>query len=117
MPNNLPLSWFPSGWRAYAEITSYLRDCKKGSVCLLEEPEVNLHPRLQRLLLKRIEEISIDNGLQILLSTHSPAMINASFSDQVSIYHTQGNTVDILDNEKSLLDDLGYKASDIFQTN
>lgn len=117
MPNNLPLSWFPAGWRAYAEITSYLLGCNKGSICLLEEPEINLHPRLQRLLLKRIEEISTDNELQILLSTHSPTMINASSSDQISIYHTQGKKVDILDNEKKLLDDLGYKASDIFQTN
>lgn len=117
MPNKLPLQWFPSGWRAYAEITSYLLSCTKGSICLLEEPEVNLHPRLQRLLLKRIEEISIDNELQILLSTHSPTMINASSSDHVSIYHTQGKNVDKLDNKKILLDDLGYKASDIFQTN
>jgi ABC-type multidrug transport system ATPase subunit len=117
MPNILPLSWFPSGWRSYAEITSYLMECKRGDVCLLEEPEINLHPRLQRLLLKRIEEISIEKDLQIFLSTHSPAMINANFSDNISIFHAQGEFVEVFGNEKKLLDDLGYKASDIFQAN
>lgn len=117
MPNVLPLSWFPSGWRSYAEITSYLMYCNNGDVCLLEEPEINLHPRLQRLLLKRIEEISIEKDLQIFFSTHSSAMINASFSDNISIYHTQGRSVEILGNEKKLLEDLGYKASDLFQAN
>lgn len=117
MSSNIPLSWLPSGWRSYAEVTSYLMSCNNGSICLLEEPEINLHPRLQRLLLKRIEEVSIQKNLQILLSTHSPAMINAKLNKKFSVYHTKGGIVKRLDNEKELLDDLGYKASDIFQVN
>ncbi|CAH6849886.1 AAA family ATPase [Vibrio chagasii] len=117
MPNILPISWFPSGWRAYAEICAFLNKCRKGSICLLEEPEVNLHPRFQRLLVNRINELSIERDLQILFSTHSPAMINVSYSDDISIFHTKGGFVDILGNERELIEDLGYKASDIFQSN
>lgn len=117
MPNIIPVSWLPFGWRKYAEITSYIQKLKRGSICLLEEPEIHLHPRLQRLLIDRINTICNENDIQIFISTHSPTLINVDTKDNLSIFHARGGAIRALKHERILLAELGYRPSDIFQSN
>ncbi|EHH2561702.1 ATP-binding protein [Vibrio parahaemolyticus] len=117
MSNKISTSWLPFGWRKYAEITSYINSLPLGSVCLLEEPEIHMHPTLQRLLLKRLQDISIKNDLQLLMSTHSPAMINVELNTDSEIFHTKGGTITPFRSQHELLSDLGFLPSDIFQSN
>lgn len=46
-----------------------------GILLMLEEPEAHLHPLAQRWLARRIRDY-VDAGIQILLTTHSPAFLN-----------------------------------------
>ncbi|MCK5056600.1 MAG: ATP-binding protein [Candidatus Aminicenantes bacterium] len=46
------------------------------SILMIEEPEQNLEPQLQRSLIKNIEQIC-GNDSQIILSTHSPYVISS----------------------------------------
>lgn len=93
-------------------------------IFLFEELENNLHPSLERRLLKYIEEIS-EKGATIFLTTHSNTVLDSfQNSDNVQMYHVkkEDNLIQVitLDNilgKKGCLDDLGIKASDILQSN
>lgn len=108
--------------------TILLPDIEKSElseyIFLFEELENNLHPSLERRVLKYLEEIS-HKGATIFLTTHSSTVLDSfQNNDNVQIYHVfkENNEVKIkkLDNilgKKGCLDDLGIKASDILQSN
>lgn len=57
-------------------ITFYLKYmAKKGDFFLIDEPELNLHPSNQRQL-ARIFATMINNGIKIIMTTHSPYIMN-----------------------------------------
>ena len=93
-------------------------------IFLFEELENNLHPSLERRLLKYIEEIS-QKDATIFLTTHSNTVLDSfQNNDNVQMYHVkkENDTLQVmpLDNilgKKGCLDDLGIKASDILQAN
>lgn len=99
----------------------------ENTLCCIEEPEIHLHPTLQR---EFIEFITTQTSNTYLISTHSPTLINAHSMmpaharDQIQVFHLElenGVTVGgpVLDNAQSLtvLNDLGVRASDILQSN
>lgn len=57
------------------------RTAKKGSILLIDEPEIHLHPSLQVALVELAQGIS--GSSQIWLSTHSPNIINTAPSDSL----------------------------------
>jgi putative ATP-dependent endonuclease of OLD family len=54
---------------------AYAKAFRAGFVLAIEEPEAHLHPLAQKWLSERIDGMCRD-GLQIILSTHSPAFMN-----------------------------------------
>ena len=93
-------------------------------IFMFEELENNLHPSLQRRLLKYIEDISI-KGATFFLTTHSNIMLDTFQKNElVNILHVQKTDnksiiVNSSDNiqKNNILDDLGLKASDLLQSN
>ena len=93
-------------------------------IFLFEELENNLHPSLERRLLKYIEEIA-NSGATIFLTTHSSKALDClQNNDNVQIYNVLKEndsikivTLDSLTGKRGCLDDLGIKASDILQSN
>ena len=86
-------------------------------VCV-EEPELHLHPTLQK---KLIQYLNTDTDNQYFITTHSAHLVDAAPS---SVYHVRVedgiSKVDaaITDSEKfRICSDLGYKASDLLQAN
>ncbi|MBK6365303.1 MAG: AAA family ATPase [Saprospiraceae bacterium] len=85
----------------------------------IEEPETHLHPTYQKLLLQLLSEIS--DLHQYFITTHSNNFLDSSYSSIFSITKENGlskikHLVD--DNHKwETLSELGYKASDLLQTN
>lgn len=116
--NNLPMDLFPSGWKAFGGLVGWLkqhRDC----ICLIEEPEVHLHPKLQRQLINQITQISSQQNIQIFMTTHSPVFINSScnLQENIKLFEADGYRIRELTESAKTLSRLGVKPSDCFQAN
>ena len=95
--------------------------CENTLICI-DEPEIHLHPIMQKRLISFLKNNAQSNKNQYFIATHSNSFIDES---GINIYHcrmdSDGNTscepTPDLRSKKSIIDDLGYKASDILQTN
>lgn len=60
---------------ALAFAHAYAKAFHSGIVLAIEEPEAHLHPLAQQWLAKHIRQMTVD-GLQVVLTTHSPAFVD-----------------------------------------
>ncbi len=116
--DNIPLNKRGSGIRRLVLLSSFLAEVEKKCVdnnnhiiYAIEEPETSLHPDLQIKFINALQELSKREGYQILLSTHSPALIR--FFEISSIRYVKQkdgcSTVDIWDDNvpNEVIKDLG----------
>lgn len=90
----------------------------ENSVVCLEEPEIHLHPHLQRKLIQYLKDYTSN---QYFITTHSAqimdtpdaAVFHVSMENGQSIITATANDED----KFSICSDLGYKASDLLQAN
>ena len=94
-------------------------------VFAFEELENNLHPSLQRRLVKYICESAIENKFVVFLTTHSSAVIDMlSHNGRAQIIHVthsegaaKARRVTTYVENRGILDDLDVRASDLLQAN
>lgn len=56
----------------------------RDALILVDEPELHLHPRWQKILLNLFERLSNETGNQFLLATHSPAFVSPESIQYIS---------------------------------
>lgn len=87
---------------------------KNPSIIIIEEPEIYLHPQLQKTASEILYNLSKKN--QVMFSTHAPSMITNFSMKQIRqvILDNEYNTSIAQDTEiDDILDDLGYAANDL----
>ena len=76
------LFWVGSGFQIWCQLVTHLIRAEGASLVVIDEPEIYLHPQLQRALLAILRDL----GPDVLLATHSSDMIQeADPSDIVLI--------------------------------
>lgn len=114
---SLPLESLGTGIEEIIMIGAYCTIYDNCIMCL-EEPELHLHPILQRQLLQYLEA---ETSNQYFISTHSAAFIDMA-GGQVFHVENDGASTTIKNvteraSRRLLTDRLGYRASDIVQAN
>lgn len=95
-------------------LETYVKISQKNNsyILLIEEPEVYLHPKLQRRMIDTLVEISQAN--QVIFTSHSPITVSKLSKYQIKLV-TKENGVATIENiePKVVINELGIKSDDI----
>lgn len=81
-------------------------------ILLIEEPEVYLHPKLQRRMIDTLLKISEKN--QVIFTSHSPITVSKLASNNVKIVEKNNGEAKVLPiSPKRVIDELGIRPDDI----
>lgn len=91
---------------------------ENADIIMVEDPEIFLHPKLQRVTGDILYRLSRKN--QVLFSTHSPNLLSNFNSRQIRqiFLNDEGlSQVKVKTDISAVLDDLGYSANDLMNVN
>ena len=71
------------GTLRFIAILTALQTRPKGSLLVIEEVDNGLHPSRAKLLLDMLQELSLKRGVDVLVATHNPAMLDAMGTEMV----------------------------------
>jgi predicted ATP-dependent endonuclease of OLD family len=97
-------------------LQSYQQLNSNHTILLFEEPELYLHPELQKEMAKTLSHIS-DNS-QIMFTSHSPIMLREFCSDDIRRVSLDENysSVASLTSIDEVLTEIGYSTQDVLNT-
>ncbi len=89
-----------SGETAVVKLVHDLNGVENNSLVLLDEPETSLHPGAQKKLISYLLKIIKQKKLQVVISTHSPDIIENMPKESIKVFYTnpETNLTNIIEN-------------------
>lgn len=117
--NRVRVGMLPSGWRAFCGLLAWLKNQPDGSICVIEEPETHIHPKLLRKMISRVIKICEVKNFQIFITTHSSLLMDLELweGSDVALFDVDNHDVSVLTDPFKILSNLGIKPSDISHAN
>jgi len=84
---------FSLGELSVLKLLIKLRDIQDGSLVLIDELELAIHPRAQVRLFRYLESIAAEKGLTIIFSTHSVTLIKSMRRKNILFLHQENGVV------------------------
>ena len=82
----IPLSKLSSGEQEIIVLFyELLFEVPKGTLLLIDEPEISLHITWQRLFMEDLEQIVKMKSVTVIVATHSPQMISGNRQRQIDL--------------------------------
>ena len=81
---------FSTGELALLRLVEQLSHVKPGSLVLIDEAEMALHPRIQKRLLDYLNQVANEKDLTIIVSTHSVTLIKATGKNNILLLEDKG---------------------------
>lgn len=73
------LYWAGFGFQVWCQMLTHLARCEEASILVIDEPEVYLHPDIQRQLLSMLREL----GPDIVIATHSTEIMSEADPSEI----------------------------------
>ncbi len=109
MNSSMKSLYILSLFQAYLEVDGII-----NSIIIIEQPELYLHPELQKIASEIIYKLSKKN--QVIFTTHSPHMLY-NFSTrqirQITVSRERDTVIGRASDIDRILEDLGYSANDL----
>lgn len=107
---------FSTGELAIVRLVEQVEKSAKGTMILLDEAELALHPRVQVKLLEYLRNKSIEKDLWFFISTHSPTMLKAAKKEEIILLRKDGEETEVINPcyPAQAIGDIDYAHSNIF---
>lgn len=85
--NRIPreVYWSGFGFQIWCQLLTHISRCKESTILIVDEPEVYLHPDVQRQLLGILR----DSGPDIIIATHSTEIMGEADPSEILIINKQ----------------------------
>lgn len=80
--------WVGYGFQIWCQLLSYIARSDDATLLIVDEPDIYLHPDLQKKFIKLVRDLDC----QIILATHSTAIVNESKFDEVVLIDKTKNS-------------------------
>lgn len=84
--------WAGFGFQVWCQLLTHISRCKESTMLIVDEPEVYLHPDVQRQLLNILR----DSGPDIVIATHSTEIMGEADPTEILLINKQKKSADRL---------------------